>query len=335
MMDERLGRLLVRLDSHLAHARVRRKWAACGAAVTLSELVLFVVRVATGWKSQSMWLGILGAGAVTAWVIWIQGKNRKPEFGELVTFLSGQDKETGNLLATALEQKPNPETGYLTFLQSRVIDQVIEHPDKDLWFASVRKKADGARNLQIASIFCLITVLFLSAQPPSRRLHRVVAWFGPEIAVTPGDAEVERGNGVVVTARFGKEAPAEADMILLSSTGTEKRIPLARHLEDPVFGTSIPEVSEDAIYRIEYGNKKTRDFKLKVFDYPSMTRADASMNYPSYTGLTNRTIKDTVRVSAVEGTKITYNLELNKTVVKASLRSKEQTLALAVKTNAL
>ena len=70
------------------------------------------------------------------------------------------------------------------------------------------------------------------------------------------------------------------------------------------------EVTEDGLYHIEYAKDKTRDYKITVFDYPALTRADASLHYPDYTGLTNKTISDTLRVSAVEGTKLTYMLEL-------------------------
>jgi hypothetical protein len=96
------------------------------------------------------------------------------------------------------------------------------------------------------------------------------------------------------------------------------------------------EVDEDGLYRVEYGPKKTRDFKITVFDYPALSRANAALEYPSYTGLTNRTIPDTLRVTAVEGTHLTYTLELNKPVTRARLVAKDgASLPLVVQTNAV
>jgi hypothetical protein len=159
--------------------------------------------------------------------------------------------------------------------------------------------------------------------------------FAPEIAVTPGDIVVERGTGLVVSARFGGKPPPEATLVLVSVSGKMKRIPLERHLAEPVFGASLLEVAEDSLYRVEYGGKKTRDYKISVFDYPALTRADADLHFPNYTGLTNQTIRDTHRISAVEGTRLTYTLELNKPVARAHFIGKEQVLALAVQSNAV
>lgn len=95
------------------------------------------------------------------------------------------------------------------------------------------------------------------------------------------------------------------------------------------------EVAEDELYHIEYRGKQTRDYQIRVFDFPALTRANAELHYPDYTGLTNKTIPDTLRISAVEGTRLTYKLELNKPVVRASFISKEQSLRLNVQTNAV
>ena len=146
--------------------------------------------------------------------------------------------------------------------------------------------------------------------------------------MTPGDTQVERGTGLVVTARFGSTPPAEATLVVVSVSGKTKRLPMARQLADPVFGASLPDISEAGLYRVEYGTHQTRDYKIGVYDYPALTRADASLQYPEYTGLTNQTIRDTLRVSAVEGTRLTYTLQLNKTVGARASLARTGTLAL-------
>ena len=158
---------------------------------------------------------------------------------------------------------------------------------------------------------------------------------GEEITVTPGDTQVERGTGLVIAARFGGAPPAEATLVLNFGSDKESRIPMARRLADPVFGASIPEVSQAGVYHIEYGRKKTRDYRIAVFEFPALVRADAQLRYPAYTGLTNRTIPDTLRVSAVEGSRLSYTLLLNKPVAKARWVGKEQSLALSAQSNAV
>jgi hypothetical protein len=110
---------------------------------------------------------------------------------------------------------------------------------------------------------------------------------------------------------------------------------MARRLADPVFGASIPEVAEPGVYHIEYGKKRTREYKISVFEFPALVRADAHLRYPAYTGLTNRTVPDTLRVSAVEGSQLSYTLQLNKPVARARWVGKEHSVALTARSNAV
>src|SRR6185295_19477489 len=90
-------------------------------------------------------------------------------------------------------------------------------------------------------------------------------------------------------------------------------------LDDPVFGASLPEVNGELTYRVEYGGEATRDFKVTTFEFPRLERADAKLTFPEYTGLTEKTIEDTRRISAVEGTALDYTFHLNKPVKSARL----------------
>ena len=62
-----------------------------------------------------------------------------------------------------------------------------------------------------------------------------------------------------------------------------------------------------------------KTYQLSVFEYPTMVRADAKLEYPSYTKLESKTIADTRRVSAAVGTKLTWQIYLNKPVASAEL----------------
>jgi hypothetical protein len=62
-----------------------------------------------------------------------------------------------------------------------------------------------------------------------------------------------------------------------------------------------------------------------------LVRADALLAFPAYTGLTNKTIPDTRRISAVEGTLLTYTLQLNKPVKRARLVSGDKSMTLPAK----
>ena len=271
-----------------------------------------------------------------AYFIWRREQRRPADFRAIVATIERENPEVRHLLSTAAEQEPD-ESGRFGFLQLRVIEQVLTHPDRILWERRFKQKFSSAANLHLFALVALLLLLSIDVRPTwwHAKPGSSPTKSAEEITVTPGDTKVERGTGLVITARFGQTPPAEATLVLVSTSGKTQRIPLARHLADPVFGTSLPEISEDGLYRVEYGTKKTRDYKIGVFDFPALTRADASLNFPAYTGLSNQTIRDTRRVSAVEGTRLTYTLQLNKPVASAKFIGKDATLALATQSNSL
>ena len=129
----------------------------------------------------------------------------------------------------------------------------------------------------------------------------------------------------MVFARFDGKLPTEPSLVIKPLNEIQRRVPLAKNLDDPVFGGSVPEVNCDLAYRIEYGGKQTRDFKVTVYDYPKLERADAKLTYPEYTGLPEKTIADTRRLSAVEGSVLAYTFFLNKPVASANFVAKDKT----------
>jgi len=90
-------------------------------------------------------------------------------------------------------------------------------------------------------------------------------------------------------------------LVIGAGTNNLRRIPLAKTLNDPVFGGSIPEVDSNLVYHVEFAEERTPDYKVTVFEHPRMERADATVKYPEYTGLSEKKIEDTRRISAVEG----------------------------------
>ena len=337
MMESRLQHQLGAMESLLRRARLRRRLAVCWAAMAAGALSLFLIHGFTGWNTRTAWWLVFAGGFLAAFIVWQRERRRPADIRTLVAAIERENPEVRHLLSTAAEQEPD-ESGQFGFLQLRVIEQVLTHRDRILWERSYQQKYYSAANWHLLALVALVLVLSMDFRPTwwhAKTAGSPAPWLAEEITVTPGDTQVERGNGLVITARFGRTPPAEATLVVVSASGKTQRIPLARHLADPVFGASLPEVSEDGLYRVEYGTKKTRDFKIGVFEFPALTRADASLIFPAYTSLTNQVIRDTRRVSAVEGTRLTYTLQLNKPVVSARLIGKDETLTLAAQTNSI
>jgi hypothetical protein len=334
-MEPRLQRELAALEQTLRQTQALQALTrACLAAAALAALFL-LIRIFTGWTShfQVLLPALIGGFALIA--ARQRVATQSMDSVALISALEREHPELRHLLSAAAEQKPDPESGEFRYLQLRVINEVLQHPRRILWKQNLKAEMVTAGKKCVAAVGTLLILVLILQHGP---LHTHLAATSPPsegITVTPGDTEVERGTSLVISARFGHDVPAEATLVLVSASGKTRYIPLERHLADPVFGGSLSEVSEAGIYHIEYAGGKTRDYKISVFEYPALVRADAHLQYPEYTHLTNRTIPDTLRVSAIEGSHLTYELRLNKSVTHARLVGHEQTLELQVTNNSI
>jgi hypothetical protein len=335
MMEPRLEHELAGLEKSLRRARFCRELA-FGWLVAAAVGVLFLLLQSfAGWNSPVVWLVPLLGGLAGALVAWRRHRRRKADLRAVVSVIEREFPQLRHWLSAAAEQEPNPVSGQFGYLQLRVIDEVLTDPRRAFWWRSLEQKLRAAKTALLAALAGMLIVLLALGYGAARARPVFGSWTLPEITVTPGDTEVERGTSLVVAARFGGAPPAEATLVVTGASGRIRRIPLERHLADPVFGASLGEVAEEGLYHIEYSRGKTRDFKIAVFDYPSLVRADALLRFPDYTGLTNKTIIDTRRVSAVEGTRLTYTLQFNKPVARARWVGREQSLPLTLQSNAM
>lgn len=268
------------------------------------------------------WLGALAVLTVAA--VWIWSRRVQPDFHWIAEQVERRDPRLRTLLLAAIEQEPDPATGQFGYLQLRVINEALEHNSRHPWGRHISDQLFFVQCAHHLALGLLVLALAGHAwnQQPAARQARRLALSGGGVTVTPGDAAVEKGSGLVVMARFDGALPAEATLVVGANAESERRIPLAKNLDDPVFGGSIPEVNADLLYHIEYGGKRTRDFRVTTYEHPNLVRADAKLTYPGYTGLPEKTIEDTRRVSAVEGTELEYAFHLNKPVAKAQLIAK-------------
>ncbi len=335
MMEPRLKNQLAGMEQARRKTQFLRELTLCWLGVVAAGILFLLFQSRTGRSSHLQWMIPLLGGAVAAVIMWGRHLRREADFRALVLAIEEEHPELRHMLSAAVEQEPDATLGGFRFLQLRVVEAVLAHPQRALWGRSVEGKFAWARDINVAALAVALIVLVLVGYGPVRARPLLGSLMATEITVTPGDTEIERGTSLVISARFGGSPPAEATLVVDSASGKTKRIPLERHLADPVFGASLSEISEGGIYHVEYRGAKTRDFKITVFDYPALVRADALLVYPKYTRLPDKTIPDTRRVSAVEGTHLTFTLQLNKPVTRARLMGDKNFQDLVVNSNAV
>jgi len=235
-------------------------------------------------------------------------------------------------LLTAIEQKPNPETGHFSWLQSVLAAEVRSHSYVYDW-----RKARPLSGLLLRGATALTAVCvtsWLAAQLWDIK-PTLVADTSPieepetsevgtrfQLSVDPGNAEVERGSSLLILARFEGPLPAEVSLNRTTPDG-DSSLPMAKALDDPLFGIRLPSVTSDFEYSVRYDDETSERFRIAVYELPRVEQIDATVEFPSYANLPNETIEDTWQVAAVEGSTVLLTCRLNKAIADGALFSED------------
>ncbi|WDI41771.1 hypothetical protein [Bremerella sp. P1] len=328
-MDRELTSQLDRVAHRL---RTFRFWSGMGIVWVLAAIFIGVVyaisqvtgNILDGTLIVAATIGVIGSLLVT----WGSSRSAR-NVHQVANLVESRYPQLDSALLTAVEQQPDGITGRFGYLQSEVVGQAIRHGRSHNWQNVVTQgQLYGARLTAcvglVATLLAAIALgqlnrdLLASGAPVgSDSPDAVAAETVFEVEVEPGDTEVERGSGLLVLAKFLQTLPSEATLVYTSEDGNEHALPMSRSLDDPLFGSRIPVVSQALSYHVEFEGQKTRDFQVEVFEYPLLLQTDARLVFPSYTGHEDKFVPDVRRVSAVEGTKLTLLCRVNKPLATA------------------
>jgi len=328
MIEEALRKRLQPIVNRRRHLYLARRLSVLWLVFGLIGICLIGTNWLWGWKSPVVNWALFILAALGTILVLYKARRMQPDYRAVARNIEQQHPDLQALLLAAIEQEPKSPDGLFGYLQEWVIQEALAHATNYDWVRSV-----STNKLVLANIGWIAALLFLIAilsqmLPSTSSSHRtdggVLTRKGYRITVTPGDTTVELGTPVVILARFDGRVPPEASLLFGASGQELQQITLSKNLDDPVFGGIIQDVKADIFYHIEYAGRRTRDYKISVYEYPSLTRADAKIVYPSYTKLPEKVIIDTRQVSVLEGSQVILTFILNKAVTTAQLVPKDE-----------
>ncbi|HBJ33565.1 MAG TPA: hypothetical protein DDZ51_02155, partial [Planctomycetaceae bacterium] len=282
-------------------------------------------------------VGVALAGVVAA----MSFRNQR----DIATRLERRFPTLQQRLLTAIELSQSSTGQPLGYLQRRVIDEAHSHSKTHRWTEVVPPgQVMISRMAGLVALAAMVgTLAFLITDTPiggSTALSVAASVENPGlILVEPGNTEVERGTSLIVTARFDSEAELRppVELICIAEDGSERRYTMRQTLEDPIVSAFVPSIDASMRYQVVSPTLQSEIYQADVFDFPSLVRADAELEFPEYTSMPKKRIEDTLRVSMVEGTKLAWELNLNKPVAEVTLVSdtKEQIALVAQADNPL
>ncbi len=296
---------------------------------SLAGLGLLLMNKLWGWDPSIGAIVLSGMTILATLLFYRLSEKQRPDFGAIARHIEKHHPDLQALLLTAVEQRAETADHKLNYLQERVINEALQHANQHQWIRAV-----SSRKLSLANYGRCGAIVIFAVVVSQLFSHTSIVttepgqgWLSGEgsykLSVNPGDAEIESGAAVVITARFDDKVPAEATLLMGPSLDTLKRVRLTQILDDPVFGTLVPKVQEDLVYLIEYADRRSENYHLSVFTYPKLLRADATIAYPAYTNQPETTVKDTRRISVAEGSQVRLDFQLNKPVTSAQLIGKD------------
>lgn len=333
MIERRLHRQIEKAARRVRHVRIIVAWAGvwlaaaamCGLLLLLNRWTPFYVRPALSA------LGVVTASAalIFGWMAWRSARNPQT----LARRIEAVYPELRNGLLTAVEQRPSLPGGRYGFLQDRVIQQSLEHAYGNRWERAISGwKLCAAHSFHAVGVAALILSmwgLLTHARTPLPRFrilpsNSAPAAYQTEMKVEPGNTEVERGTSLLVVARFQGPLPAEVTLHYQSKDATQQ-LAMSKSLDDPLFGIRIAEVKQPLTYRVSFADRHSEWYKVSVFDYPALQRADAHLHFPQYASQDDKVLEDVRQISVAEGTKVTLLCRLNKPVTHAQLVERDGT----------
>lgn len=320
---------------------VRRRWITSVAMLSgglTAALVVLAVSVAPdvprpGWTPLlplAAALLLFGAGML----LW----RRAVSWQTLARQIEEEHPDLESLLLTAVDIDGR-SNGKLGFLEERVVQQAVRHGVENDWSGGA-----VARGLRLSGWAAVVAcALFLAANAwMGSTLHRArsrsIATIPKaesktkkkesgklEIAVTPGDVEVEKGSKLIVEAQFLPTAPADATLVLTDAKGEEvSRVPMRVSVDGKAFGGMIARVNADGRYHVETAEQRSDEFAVTTYVHPELERADATITPPEYAHEKPREIKNTLKITALDGSQVAYRFKVNKPVSAAELYGEDK-----------
>jgi len=292
--------------------------AVCWGLCALASLGVIALGQAGGFDLRLAWpvIGTVGAGLAALvflkvlLVDWLT-------LAEIVQRIERHHPDLNKLLETASEQIANNDPDKLDYLQQRVLTEALSAAHKQGWeFEANGRLAQAHLFHAVALVVFVLAAMQLpgSGGDPLARQDRVV--------VEPGNFEIERGLSRIISAKFTREQ-GSVTLVLMEPGQEPRRRRMVQSLDDPTYSYRLANVQAAAVYRVEYGGQRGEDYRMTVFDYPELESSEAKLDYPEFTGRDDKVIPNTRRLTAVEGTGLTFDFQFNKPLQSAVLKARD------------
>ena len=290
-------------------------WAACAVAC-LGAIAL----EATGIDVRLAWPIIGTSAAAVATLVFVKVLLVDwLTLAEIVRMIEQHHPGLNKLLETASEQIAKNDPDKLDYLQQRVLTDALSAAHEQGWEFEVNGRL---AQTHLYHAVALVVFALATFQLPgigggaAARLAKV------GVEVMPGHTEIERGTSLIVSAKFA-DVRSEVQLTVQEPGQAPRRMTMVQSLDDPTYSYRLSNVQSNAVYRVVYDGQQGELYRLSVFEFPELKSSQAKLDYPEFTGRDDKIINNTRRLTAVEGTGLTFDFQFNKPLTSAVLKTRD------------
>lgn len=180
------------------------------------------------------------------------------------------------------------------------------------------------RSLRAAAACSLLLAMFVTSRHAARQAFDAASLllFPSRITleVTPGNAKVQAGSGLTISARLvGNSAPVVAQ-VLRSPNGVDAWQPADMATDaDGRFRLELTSLTSSFRYKVAAGTITSDAFDVAVVRAPRVARIDVAYTYPPSLGLAPRTEEDGGDIYGPEGTAVTVTVHTDAPVATGQM----------------
>jgi hypothetical protein len=227
MMEWRIRRQVDKARARWRHGR----WVLAASLVwlagaTVSGLLIAAIGRWFEWLTSPVEAVILATSLVLTGATWFIIRSTRDR-REVARRIEDAYPELQTALLAALDVQPDVATGRVGYLQERMVGQVLDHAYRHGWQEIVPgPRLVAAYALHLATLLLFMASLwqlhrihhtYEPAQAARRAAPRIQLTGKFEVAIEPGNTEIERGKSLLVVARFLGPLPPEATLVYRSA----------------------------------------------------------------------------------------------------------------------
>ena len=290
---------------------------------TIVAVLIWVVPVEMAPNQTLLhWLGLIGSVAVLVMAVrrWLLPLAESVSYEQIARYIDEHHPELQDRLTALVGLEPAPQT-----TSKLLIKRFLEESQTTL----ARHPFSPWQEFQKAHFKAWpIWVLFLVAGGVLVWHYRGNVGFLQSLrwaanpgsfTISPGDAKVRPGEDLMVLVRFKEEQHPPAT-IQWREAGSDWQEAVMQAGEDPsVRYHQFENVHNPFDYRVHAGKDVTTAYHVMVWEPPSVDSIDLVYTYPGYLKLPNREVAFSGHITAVEGTKVTLEANVNKEIRSAAM----------------